>query len=316
MARPPKVGLSYFPFDTDFFDDIKIKRFMRAQGAQGLAILIDLLCMIYRDKGYYLEWDDDIAFLVVDDIRCSNDGGVLEAVTSAAKAGLFDADMWERHKVLTSRGIQRRFAEITSRRKTSRNRDGRFALIPELMSTKTPLNEVNVNNNSTETEFQQQKPNSNGIINSDNPQRESKEKKKVNKIAAAVTRAREEKSEEDFAEVAKLLSDNIHPVSGEIEVNELGYLFDHYGKAWCMEAIKEAALCHGNSMKYIVSILDRWDREGFTAPKTKGGAKRVGSRGSAQKDKGEVRSEWEEAELRQQQNRPWNLQSDERRAGA
>lgn len=314
MARPPKVGLSYFPLDTDFFDDIKVKRFMRAQGTQGLTVLVALLCMIYRDKGYYLEWDDDIAFLLVDRNFCGSDSGVLEAVTAAVKVGLFDANMWEQCKVLTSRGIQRRFAEVTSRRKNSRNRDGRFALISELMPTETPLNGINVNNNSTEREFLQQKLHLNGIMDSDNPQKESKGKVNINIVAAA--RAREENSDDEFAEVAKIFADNIHPVSGEIEAQRLGDLYDRYGKIWCMEAIKEAALSHAKTVKYVESILGRWDKQGFKATKKKGGTKNDGAGRSTPKDKGEALSEFEQAELRQQQNRPWNVPPDERRAGA
>ena len=92
-------------------------------------------------------------------------------------------------------------------------------------------------------------------------------------IAAAPVHeyARESRMETDagFGDVVRTFSDNIHPVTGEIELGKLANLYDRYGKKWVTEAISEAVAHHGNSLSYITAILSRWEKDGFK--QTKGG---------------------------------------------
>lgn len=71
MARPYKQGLDYFPLDVNFLQDIKTRKIMRACGAQSIPILISLLSSIYREAGYYVQWDSDMPFLVADEVGAS-----------------------------------------------------------------------------------------------------------------------------------------------------------------------------------------------------------------------------------------------------
>ncbi len=88
MARPTKQGLEYFSFDTDFFSDVKIRRISRACGPASTSILICLLCNIYRDKGYYISWDENLPFVVADTVG-TTEGAVEEVVKKAVlEAGL------------------------------------------------------------------------------------------------------------------------------------------------------------------------------------------------------------------------------------
>lgn len=64
MARPLKEGLDYFPLNVDFFSSIKVRRLSKACGSTSQSILICLLCNIYQDKGYYIEWNKDLPFLI------------------------------------------------------------------------------------------------------------------------------------------------------------------------------------------------------------------------------------------------------------
>ena len=57
MPRTPKAGLSYFPLDVAFFEDVKVKKLRRKHGSLGLIIYVNLLCRIYQN-GYYLEFSD------------------------------------------------------------------------------------------------------------------------------------------------------------------------------------------------------------------------------------------------------------------
>ena len=115
MARPIKQGLDYFPFDTDFFSDVKIRKISRACGPNSISILICLLCNIYNDKGYYIVWDEDLPFVVADSVG-TTEGAVIEVVKKAVQVDFFDKEMFEKQQILTSRGIQSRFKKVASRR--------------------------------------------------------------------------------------------------------------------------------------------------------------------------------------------------------
>ena len=115
MARPTKQGLEYFSLDTDFFSDVKVRRISRACGPASTSILICLLCNIYRDKGYYIAWDENLPFVVADTIG-TTEGAVEEVVKKAIQIGFFDKEMFDKHKILTSNGIQNRFKRAITRR--------------------------------------------------------------------------------------------------------------------------------------------------------------------------------------------------------
>lgn len=115
MARPVKQGLEYFSFDTDFFSDVKVRRISRACGPASTSILICLLCNIYRDKGYYIRWDENLPFVVADTIG-TTEGAVEEVVKKAIQVEFFDKELFEKHKILTSNGIQNRFRSAVVRR--------------------------------------------------------------------------------------------------------------------------------------------------------------------------------------------------------
>lgn len=141
MARPIKTGLDYFNFDVDFFQDIKVRRIKLACGPQSVSVLICLLCNIYRDKGYYIRWDDDLSFLVADEIGAS-EGAVIETIKKAVQVGFFDQEMSEK-KILTSIGIQKRYSKIVKdAKRTGCKIDPKFSLAEikkELITEETEL---------------------------------------------------------------------------------------------------------------------------------------------------------------------------------
>lgn len=142
MARPLKQGLDYFPLDVGFLQDMKVRRIIKSCGASAISVLIWLLGSCYRDEGYYIWWTEDLPFIVADEIGVT-EGCVQEVVKRALQVGFFDAGMKEKHGILTSAGIQKRFLEVTSRRKAAFLRRD-FALI----SINVDNNPVNVCNNS------------------------------------------------------------------------------------------------------------------------------------------------------------------------
>lgn len=118
MARPLKQGIEYFSFDVDFFSDVKIRKIARACGPASTSILICLLCNIYRDKGYYISWDEDLPFVVADSIGAVGitEGAVEEVIKKALQVGFFNQELYEKYKILTSNGIQSRFKSAVVRR--------------------------------------------------------------------------------------------------------------------------------------------------------------------------------------------------------
>lgn len=159
MARPQKDGVDYFPVNCQFSDSVKL---LRAEfGPVGVGILIALWQRIYGVKGYYTYWDNDVALMF------ANENGVgvnvvREVVSACIRRGIFDRERFDKYGVLTSEGVQERYAEATERR-TSQKIDGRYLLIP------MPSNWINVDNNGINVD-------NNSINDGDNPQ------SKVNKI--------------------------------------------------------------------------------------------------------------------------------------
>ena len=127
MARTIQQGMLYFNLDVDFLQNIKVRRILRSCGPQAIIVLIWLLSSIYRDDGYYVQWHEDMPFLIADDVGI-NEGAVEEIVKKAIQVEFFSAEMYEAYNILTSRGLQQRFFEMACRRKAV-NYDERYLLI-------------------------------------------------------------------------------------------------------------------------------------------------------------------------------------------
>ena len=142
MARPTKEGVDYFSFDVGFLQDIKVKAVMNAYGGIAALILIALLCNIYKDKGYYIRFSDELALVVAVDIG-TKECTVTDVISKAVKVGFFDENIFEKYGILTSKGIQKRYFAIVSRRK-----EVNFHREIMLLNINDDINEVNVCNNS------------------------------------------------------------------------------------------------------------------------------------------------------------------------
>ncbi|MCR4582512.1 MAG: DUF4373 domain-containing protein [Prevotella sp.] len=107
MARPKKHGLDYFGFDVNFFQDIKIRKLIRYKGIQAVPLYLIVLCHIYR-SGYYLEWDEDLPFVLYEQSNLDEDY-IMDAILFFVEIGLFSKVMFENYKVLTSKRIQEKY---------------------------------------------------------------------------------------------------------------------------------------------------------------------------------------------------------------
>ncbi len=117
MARPIKDGVDYFPKDTNFYSDDKV-RLLRAEfGAKGMYILDYLLCDIYGKNGYFTKWDKNRCFLVSDGAGCGcSPEYISEFVSGCCRCSFFDERVLNAFGVLTSAGIQRRYIRMFNSR--------------------------------------------------------------------------------------------------------------------------------------------------------------------------------------------------------
>lgn len=116
MARPRKTGLEYFPLDVDFYNDLKVRKLMRNYGGGKAAfVYIAMLCKIYA-SGYYMVWDEDMSFSL-SEITGMKEGVIRECVNYCVNVGLFDKDIYDSYRVLTSSGIQARYFTVVAKRR-------------------------------------------------------------------------------------------------------------------------------------------------------------------------------------------------------
>lgn len=184
MARPIKQGLDYFSLDVDIDQDDKVQLVEALHGIKGFGILIKLLMRIYRE-GYYYKWTETEQILLSK--RVNVDINVVkEVVNDCIEYGIFDKNVYENYATLTSKGIQKRYFEASSRRKNIEIVD-EFLLINVKKTIDVNINDisdrVNVNKN----------PSSSG----DNVIKSTERKGKESKV---------KESKESFAEFVTLSS--------------------------------------------------------------------------------------------------------------
>lgn len=139
MGRPRKTGLDYFPLDVDFFDDEKITVISGEFGIKGEITVIRLLCAIFRN-GYYIKWDDLLKFKLAKSCPGLSAELIKSIVYRLVRWGFFDKGLFDSVKVLTSKGIQRRYFEAAKRRLKADESPPPYLLI----NVSVDINRVNV----------------------------------------------------------------------------------------------------------------------------------------------------------------------------
>ncbi len=279
MARPQKAGLEYFPLDVDIDSDERVEYVIAKHGFQAFGILIKLLMEIYR-QGYYIAWTERQRYVFSK--RVNVDSMYTETVVSAyINEGIFEKKLFDEYGILTSHGVQARYLQASGRRVEVEFIE-EFCLLDRKKLPKMPkisFSKVSVcNNPSFCIQNVDGNPDKSNIPLAETPQSKVKESKYTAATATPYNpptggegetdeEAELADKDEATANVFTLFENNIHPLTGQIETDKLGDLLDHYGEQWLTEAIKEAVLCSGRSVKYIQSVLERWERDGFKAPK-------------------------------------------------
>ena len=134
------MGIDYFCIETDIKDDDKVFAlryhyategggYDHAAGYAAFGRLVDVLADIYRE-GFAAEMNPPRR------IRLSQQLGLPPEefdrfIGECVNAGLFDRRLWEENQVLTSRGIQRRYYIVASRRTGAIPESQRRWLLPD-----------------------------------------------------------------------------------------------------------------------------------------------------------------------------------------
>ena len=157
MARPKKTGLDYFPRDVYYWDDYKIMDLVNEYGPVGAMVYDVIISRVYA-QGYYLEIPfDKLASVIIRTIGSKWIEGketVLKIIEFCGEVGLFDKELLK-CGIITSVGIQRRYAEIKKRSsadtsrynllsETEKTDEGVFAAETEVIAAETPIKSTKI----------------------------------------------------------------------------------------------------------------------------------------------------------------------------
>ena len=262
MARPLKDGIDYFPFDVGFLQDKKIRLIKGEYGIKGVVIVIQLLCSIYKENGYFSTCDSDDFILVADAVGCGCDANTIEEVVQGClRRSIFDRGVFEAFDVLTSRGIQRRYLRALSARDNIDMIQEYWLLdindkkdVPASISKKITFKNVSLQINPVKTQI-------NPVNLQNNPQ------SKVKKSRVKESKAEERKAAEDLggdetiAEVFREFEHCGFRINGYSK-DQLIDMTGTYSAEWTCEAIRRAAKRGKKTMSYIEGILRSWDNAG------------------------------------------------------
>ena len=111
MGRKKKQGFRYFPLDTDFFEDRRIRRVFSRVGPKGVLLYLYILCKAYEKNGYYVELTDEFLEDAEDATGCTGTN-TRDFIRLYAAERLLDYDLLANGAVLTSHGIQAQYQEM------------------------------------------------------------------------------------------------------------------------------------------------------------------------------------------------------------
>lgn len=251
MARPTKDGLDYFPKDTDFYKDRKIRALIGRFGCDGAALYDYILCEVYRDKGYYTTVDATFRDVAAVDLCMSPEkiGLIMDYLVNQSM--LLDGTLFNRVKVLTSHGIQTRYQAAVRQRGQKRG----IAVDGELWL----LNEAE-----TESFIQVRHSDS---FSEKNPRKSENNRSKSQKNALKESKVKESKvkeSKEDAGCGANAFAyylDKVNAKPGNLSIEELKAYVEELGHEVCIRAMDIALDEKTAKWGFIKAVLQRYMRD-------------------------------------------------------
>ena len=252
MARPRKDGLDYFPLDVNFLSDLKIKKIIRAYEAQAVAVVMSVLTTIYRDNGYFATYDDDLIFIIADELKLE-DGYVKNVIEKLIEVDFLSKEQKEKNNILTSIGIQERYLKACERRvKTTLN-----ATYSLLNDSSTELSQTE---STPEGSFCKQKPRSTGVNDSKSTQSKvNKNKVNKNKINNNLLTSSEKNS--DVQELVNMYQENFG-ICNSLVINDLEKSLGYLDKDAIIESFR-LSLEKDNPYLYMKGIWAKWKENGI-----------------------------------------------------
>ena len=198
MARPIKLGLDYFPTDTDILKNIKIRKLIRKYRELGFVLYLQLLTDIYRNS-YFIELSDEYILDLADQFH-KRDKTILEMIDFMVEVDLFNKNL-RNSLILTSPSIQKRYFTVKGNSYKGLEKDLLYILIP--LSTEKPL-----------------------VISEETPQRKGKKSK--------VKESRENESINNHTHIARE-SEKIRALKAEWDQWKMEMLND---EDWCATLVR------------------------------------------------------------------------------
>lgn len=279
MARISTESLLYFPIDTNFVENRKIRRLIRAQGAKALAVWVVLMAKIYGEKGYYIDFDDDLCFDIGELVNIS-DNLVSEIIYTALKVNLFDSEMFTKYSIITSKGIQKQYIEIKKAKKNKINIKKEYALILEEITensetipkkrkefSKNGINSQKMELIGENSELMQQrkekkskenKRKENNSSSGSNNINITHEQKDEQTTATATT------TEKDIRHVISEWENSGYPMINGTNIQDLQHLTEFYGAEFVIYAIHEGNDHNKANMGYVKGVLHGLRRDNIT----------------------------------------------------
>lgn len=232
-----KSGLSFFPLDCQLDDKFEL---IEAEfGLKGFAVVIKLLQRIYGGEGYYCNWTEEVALLFSKDTGLG-ESVVSEIVKASVRRGIFSEELFAQYRVLSSRGIQKRYVYgCTRKQKVELKKEYLLLEIDDLRKNVYIISK-NVNIDAKNVDIQKQTKRDETKLNE--TRQDETEKSSVGDVFSTFERC-------GF----QITSHN---------VDELTALSEEYSAEWVVESIKRAADRGKKSLGYIKGILSRWQTAG------------------------------------------------------
>lgn len=275
MARPPKIGADYFPLDADIFQDRKIMVLRNSLGFPAISVYLALLCNIYKEHGYFMQYDECDGSLIAEWIGggCTAEF-VDEVVICCFKSKLFDENLYNKYHILTSKGVQSRFLRICEYRKTvllcseyvlvDTNSDN---LLPQSMQSKInffsvnqEVNSVNQEVNSVNHEVNSVNREVNSVNQEVNPQSKVKEIKSKSKSSSSESKA---PPNIPSKEIIRLFPNSVkREVAEQISAGLIEWL-EIFPSDIIKMAINISLEYNAFNLRYICKVLSNWKINGL-----------------------------------------------------
>ena len=253
MARPRKDGLDYFPLDVNFLSDLKIKKIIRAYGAQAVAVVMSVLTTIYRDNGYFATYDEDLIFIIADELKLE-DGYVKNVIEKLIEVDFLNKEQKEKNNILTSIGIQERYLKVCERR-VKKKLNATYNLIND------SSNELPQTESTDDGGLCIQKPHSMGV-NDDKSTQSKVNKSKVNKSKEKVNKTTSSGEQTDLEKLLEIYQENFRVANSIVQI-ELQNMLETFNKEMIIESFK-LSVGKDKPFSYMRGIWNKWKENGST----------------------------------------------------